>query len=552
MGGYIYIHINDLCVFEKNNKVWVTGDDNFINAGQPVVINQKENFMAQVINTNSLSLLTQNNLNKSQSSLSSAIERLSSGLRINSAKDDAAGQAIANRFTSNIKGLTQASRNANDGISIAQTTEGALSEINNNLQRVRELAVQATNGTNSQSDLDSIQGEITQRLSEIDRVSGQTQFNGVKVLATDNNTLKIQVGANDNETIDINLQEISSKTLGLDKLNVQSEYKISGSAVTSTTTPGSYTDGATLDTTDFDADATGKFGGTASAVTLTGGTVKWDEATNTYYGSVTVAGDATKNGDYELSVDDTTGAVTLKDTTPATIPGTATAVTNFKEAPAGATSPDLDAAKASLTAAGVPAADVTAATLEKITLTDKNGKETDGGYALKAGDKYYKVDYDGKGGAVTAKTVSYTDAGGADKTAAIQLGGADNKTEVVSINNKTYLAKAADKHDFAKEPDLAESATEATTNPLAQIDAALAKVDSFRSDLGAVQNRFDSAITNLGNTVNNLSSARSRIQDADYATEVSNMSRAQILQQAGTSVLAQANQTTQNVLSLLR
>ncbi|CQD93314.1 Flagellar biosynthesis protein FliC [Salmonella enterica subsp. enterica serovar Typhimurium str. DT104] len=149
--------------------------------------------MAQVINTNSLSLLTQNNLNKSQSALGTAIERLSSGLRINSAKDDAAGQAIANRFTANIKGLTQASRNANDGISIAQTTEGALNEINNNLQRVRELAVQSANSTNSQSDLDSIQAEITQRLNEIDRVSGQTQFNGVKVLAQDN-TLTIQVG----------------------------------------------------------------------------------------------------------------------------------------------------------------------------------------------------------------------------------------------------------------------------------------------------------------------------------------------------------------------
>ena len=186
--------------------------------------------MAQVINTNSLSLLTQNNLNKSQSSLSSAIERLSSGLRINSAKDDAAGQAIANRFTSNIKGLTQASRNANDGISIAQTTEGSLSEINNNLQRVRELAVQSSTGTNSQSDLDSIQAEITQRLNEIDRVSGQTQFNGVKVLAKDN-TLTIQVGANDGETIDINLKEINSKTLGLDSLSVQDGYKTSAAVV---------------------------------------------------------------------------------------------------------------------------------------------------------------------------------------------------------------------------------------------------------------------------------------------------------------------------------
>ncbi|HGC2029827.1 TPA: flagellin FliC, partial [Escherichia coli] len=184
--------------------------------------------MAQVINTNSLSLLTQNNLNKSQSSLGSAIERLSSGLRINSAKDDAAGQAIANRFTANIKGLTQASRNANDGISVAQTTEGALNEINNNLQRVRELTVQATNGTNSDSDLSSIQAEITQRLEEIDRVSEQTQFNGVKVLA-ENNEMKIQVGANDGETITINLAKIDAKTLGLDGFNIDGAQKATGS-----------------------------------------------------------------------------------------------------------------------------------------------------------------------------------------------------------------------------------------------------------------------------------------------------------------------------------
>ncbi|EHH5946023.1 flagellin FliC, partial [Salmonella enterica subsp. enterica serovar Kentucky] len=209
--------------------------------------------MAQVINTNSLSLLTQNNLNKSQSALGTAIERLSSGLRINSAKDDAAGQAIANRFTANIKGLTQASRNANDGISIAQTTEGALNEINNNLQRVRELAVQSANSTNSQSDLDSIQAEITQRLNEIDRVSGQTQFNGVKVLAQDN-TLTIQVGANDGETIDIDLKQINSQTLGLDTLNVQQKYKVSDTAATVT----GYADTTiALDNSTFKASATG-------------------------------------------------------------------------------------------------------------------------------------------------------------------------------------------------------------------------------------------------------------------------------------------------------
>src|SRR5690554_4370279 len=172
-----------------------------------------------VINTNYLALVSQNNLTKSQNALGSAIERLSSGMRINSAKDDAAGQAIANRFTANIKGLTQATRNANDGISIAQTTEGALNEINNNLQRIRELTVQAANGSNSPSDLDSIQAEIQQRLDEINRVSEQTQFNGVKVLAQDN-SLKIQVGANDNESISVNLRQITSQTLGLDGFNV--------------------------------------------------------------------------------------------------------------------------------------------------------------------------------------------------------------------------------------------------------------------------------------------------------------------------------------------
>src|SRR5690606_1027528 len=151
---------------------------------------------SSAINTNYLSLVAQGNLNKSQSFLGSAIERLSSGLRINRAKDDAAGQAIANRFTANIKGLAQAGRHANDGIPIAQTTEGSLNEINNNLQRIRELSVQAANGTNSASDLQSIQDEIQQRLEEIDRVSAQTQFNGVKVLASDQK-LTIQVGAND-------------------------------------------------------------------------------------------------------------------------------------------------------------------------------------------------------------------------------------------------------------------------------------------------------------------------------------------------------------------
>ena len=266
-----------------------------------------------VINTNVLSLVTQNNLLKSQSAMGTAVERLSSGLRINSAKDDAAGQAIANRFTATIKGLTQASRNANDGVSMAQTAEGGLKEINNNLQRIRELTVQAKNGTNSTEDLASIQAEVDQRLAEITRVADQTDFNGTKVLAAAV-TKSIQVGAKDTEVI------------------------------------------------------------------------------------------------------------------------------------------------------------------------------------------------------------SYTTAAGSTATDLVGSAGA----------------------------------FDVTSGTLATLDIAIAKVDVSRGSLGALQNRFESTIANLGTTVTNLTASRSRIEDADYATEVSNMTRAQILQQAGTSVLAKANQSTQGVMALLQ
>ncbi|EMG4199346.1 FliC/FljB family flagellin [Shigella flexneri] len=423
--------------------------------------------MAQVINTNSLSLLTQNNLNKSQSSLSSAIERLSSGLRINSAKDDAAGQAIANRFTSNIKGLTQASRNANDGISIAQTTEGALNEINNNLQRVRELAVQSQNGTNSDSDVQSIQEEIQQRLAEIDRVSGQTQFNGVKVLTSDSK-LSIQVGANDGEKIDIDLKKIDTGTLGLANFSVDSKFD---STSTKTVANGgnivlsSKTIKAEIQIDSHSADPKAA-DGLYALKDGTGYAVK--DKDGAYHAAV-------KNADGKVTWDSSDTSVTATDV------DQTTKVTEFKE-------------------------------------VDKKVAANTSGLAANQTFKSYKKD-NGELGYVVEN---------ADGT--FNRANVDSKTGVVSVGTK-----------ISTSPDV-----------LATIDNALKIVDSQRSSLGAIQNRFDSAITNLGNTVNNLSSARSRIEDSDYATEVSNMSRAQILQQAGTSVLAQANQTTQNVLSLLR
>ncbi|MDC9620798.1 flagellin [Xenorhabdus sp. XENO-7] len=345
--------------------------------------------MASVINTNYSSLLAQNNLGKSQGVLGTAIERLSSGLRINSAKDDAAGQAIANRFTANVKGLTQASRNANDGISIAQTTEGALNEINNNLQRIRELTVQAQNGSNSKSDTKSIQDEVTQRLSEIDRISEQTQFNGVKVLSKDTK-MTVQVGANDNETITIDLKKIDSKVLELD----------------------------TFDATKFTKDL-------ERGVELKG------------INTTAIEGDDVKD------------------------------VKVFQKMKDGAADGDNVI----------------------ISYSDKSGKKF---------------------------------------------------TAQATVDTKEIKTKTAD------------APADVNKSPLEALDSALSTVDSLRSSLGAVQNRLESTVNNLNNTVNNLSAARSRIEDADYATEVSNMSRGQILQQAGTSVLAQANQVPQSVLSLLR
>ncbi|MGU3523318.1 FliC/FljB family flagellin [Enterobacteriaceae bacterium C23F] len=402
--------------------------------------------MAQVINTNSLSLITQNNINKNQSALSTSIERLSSGLRINSAKDDAAGQAIANRFTSNIKGLTQAARNANDGISVAQTTEGALSEINNNLQRIRELTVQASTGTNSTSDLSSIQDEIKSRLDEIDRVSGQTQFNGVNVLAKDGK-MSIQVGANDGETIDIDLKKIDSTTLGLDTFNVT--------------------------------------GPVSKANNMTG-----PSAANlqSYYGATTKV----------------TG-------------------TSVAETTAGDLATRLGVADGTVTVGTTALADDNGNLFVKVTVEAGSAADVNN---LKANG--FDASWDGTNGSKN------------DYYIALDPKDADTST-----------ATAAFKVDTAN-ISLSSLNSGSTTSPLAKLDDAIASVDKFRSSLGAIQNRLDSAVTNLNNTTTNLSEAQSRIQDADYATEVSNMSKAQIIQQAGNSVLAKANQVPQQVLSLLQ
>lgn len=544
--------------------------------------------MAQVINTNSLSLITQNNINKNQSALSSSIERLSSGLRINSAKDDAAGQAIANRFTSNIKGLTQAARNANDGISVAQTTEGALSEINNNLQRIRELTVQASTGTNSDSDLDSIQDEIKSRLDEIDRVSGQTQFNGVNVLAKDG-SMKIQVGANDGQTITIDLKKIDSDTLGLSGFNVNGS---ADKASVAATADGMVKDGYIKGLTSSD-------GSTAYTKTTANTAAK---------GSDILA--ALKTGDKITA----TGANSLADN--------ATSTTYTYNATSNTFSYTADGVNQTNAAANlIPAAGKTTAASVTIGGTAQNVNIDDSGNITSSdGDQLYLdstgnltknqagnpnkatvsgllVNTDAKGTAV--KTTIKTEAGvtvtAEGNTGTVKIEGATvsasaftgiaysantgGNTYAVAANNTTngFLAGDALTQDaqtvstyysqadgtvtnsagkeIYKDADgvySTENKTSKTSDPLAALDDAISSIDKFRSSLGAIQNRLDSAVTNLNNTTTNLSEAQSRIQDADYATEVSNMSKAQIIQQAGNSVLAKANQVPQQVLSLLQ
>jgi len=578
--------------------------------------------MAQVINTNSLSLITQNNINKNQSSMSTAIERLSSGLRINSAKDDAAGQAIANRFTSNIKGLTQAARNANDGISVAQTTEGALSEINNNLQRIRELTVQSSTGTNSKSDLDSIQDEIKSRLDEIDRVSGQTQFNGVNVLAKDG-SMKIQVGANDGQTITIDLKKIDSETLGLNGFNVNGSGTIANKAanLSDLTAAGSgvaqadgfydiKTDNTKLTTSAAfgklnDGDVVTAGGSTytysakadsfttqktvtaadAAARTALLGSFKADKAGQTESGSWT-----TNNGTVNFEADsdgkisiggvaayvDSAGNLTTNKSgataqaTTTTLVNTATNAAN----PGGTLTFKGTEYKLSTGTAGVDGNPGTAddvsgnisykATVSKdvvlaatatgassVTLNSGVLNETLNFTNGDSADTY--VDASGDLTKTKGYTTSYAvnkDTGEVTVADYVATNAADNpiadKKYSPAIGSTVYMNAAG------KLTSESTSAGTATTDPLAALDDAISSIDKFRSSLGAVQNRLDSAVTNLNNTTTNLSEAQSRIQDADYATEVSNMSKAQIIQQAGNSVLAKANQVPQQVLSLLQ
>ena len=485
--------------------------------------------MPQVINTNISSLTAQRNLNTSQTALSVALQRLSSGLRINSAKDDAAGLAISERFTSQIRGLNQASRNANDGISLAQTAEGALAEVGNNLQRIRELAVQSANATNSASDRAALSSEVGQLISEINRVATQTEFNGTKLLDGSFSAKVFQVGANAGQTIAVsNIVDTRSGSLGSYTLAVDGTATGATTAAAADLTAGN---GVAVSPATLTVTAGGVTSAAVSYV-VNSGADAIATAFNTAAGGLGVT--ATAQNSTTLASLSGAGTVSF------TLNGTAvTAVITDQN--------DLSSLVSAINGAqgttGVTATFSSTSTKASISLSTLDGRN------ISALNFTHSV---------AASTVAFG-------TSTLTTGGTDSaittgtvtlaSAKTLSVNNAEvtgYAAAGTNTAAFTSLAALNTSTPEGAILALGVLDAALASVNGGRAELGAIQNRFSSTIANLQTTSENLSASRSRIQDADFAAETAALTRGQILQQAGVAILAQANALPNNVLALLR
>ncbi len=604
--------------------------------------------MSLSVLTNISSLVAQNNLSKSQSTLNTAIERLSSGKRINSAKDDAAGLAISTRFTTQINGLNQAVRNSQDGISLAQTTESALNQVTDNLQRIRELAVQSANASNSSSDRAALNQEVQQRLSEVTRIAQQTSFNGLKVLDGSQQSLSFQVGANAGQVINVDLnQGVQASQIGQlasDAVDLSSSFTSGSSAATA----ASVDSASTVSSFDF----SGVSGGSASTVTssttsamladfsTTNGdfTVGGNTVTLTKdYSSGNVAGndvntlatdiqsqlDTASSGTYKVTVDSSNNiqiATTAHQTSTtdvtigATGTGTNTDLSGDFGSPVAGTADtsnaktftidgntvnlnsndtnmaglvtdvqgQLDSAssgtytvsndagklKIALTAPG--ASSITVGGTDASFLgTPQAGTDAVSGTAsnlsLGSGDLSFKVgngsSFDIKGSFDSAQSVADAINAHSDQGISAYVGHTDGKLHISAAQDITTSGaqastlgfQASDTVDSSQALGNASVATvDGANNTINSVDAALQSVSTLRSTLGAVQNRFDSTISNLQTISQNLDSSRSSIQDADFAAETAKLSSAQILQQAGVSVLAKANTTPQLALKLLQ
>ena len=493
--------------------------------------------MSATINSNINSLTAQRNLTTSQMSLSTSIQRLSSGLRINSAKDDAAGLAISERFTSQIRGLNQAARNANDGISLAQTTEGAMKSAGDILQRVRELAVQSANASNSASDRQALQAEVGQLVSELDRIAQTTQFNGQNILDGSFGTAQFQVGANANQTI-------VAATANL-RTNVYGNNQNASSNGTGVST------------------GSGAFGANG----VTGGTL----AMNGYLGSsnvTVVANDTAKTTAAKINLVSANTGITA----------TAQTDTQLAFASAGAYQLDIRSdngtdQRVSFTLTAANTADGLSSAISAI--NDQSSKTGVVASLNTAGTGVILTNSSGNDIRVAdtttanagAVTVQKLQADGTTSGAAVTLAAdttANNSITsgyMVFDSNKSFGITGTTTNAYTTGGTSSSLKSVATldittfskaTDALKTVDSALSLINGERAKLGALQSRFETTVANLAITSENMSASRSRIQDADFAQETANLSRAQILQQAGTAMVAQANQLPQGVLALLR
>jgi len=471
--------------------------------------------MALVINTNIASLTAQRNLSESQSISATAMERLSSGLRINSAKDDAAGLAIANRFSAQSQGMAIATRNASDGISLAQTAEGALQEVTDNLLRMRELAVQSANSTLSAADRTALDTEFNQLVAEIDRVATSTTYNGLTLLDGSRTAATFQVGAAANQTVQM-AAIASSRTATLGQFTGVSATAVSAGAT------------ATADQTLTIAGADGNVSATITGVENSA------RALAAALNSSGLGFVATANSN-DLAGQATAVSGSAADTDTITINGTAISVTNT-----GATAGNRSAAVAAINAQSATTGVVATDTGSQVDLSAANGDNI--ALAVSGGGSADEADYGLSATTFQAGTIDYTFEN-AGETTDISITSSGNG--ITQSNIAVGLTGTA---VSAIGVDTAANATTAIT----AIDAAMANVDTTRAGLGATQARFESIVSSTMVARESAEASRSRVMDADFAAETAAMTKGQILQQAGISVLAQANAQPQQVLSLLQ
>jgi len=477
--------------------------------------------MGLYINTNVASLNAQRNLTNSTSSLSRSFQRLSSGLRINGAKDDAAGLAISNRLTAQIRGLNQAVRNTNDGISLAQTAEGALGETQNILQRVRELSVQSANDTNSASDRESLQAEVEQLTAEINRIGETTTFNNNKILDGSFLGASFHVGANSRETITVNVADGRATSLGRQARNdgtvVSAGVSIaSGSlAVNGVSIRGTVAADDTVSTTLKDGSAVAKAAAINDSTKFTGVRAIVNKSEDSNNADITT-GELNSVDFIKVNGETITGITIQNGDADDTLVNAINAVTDRT----GVIASLNDASQLVLTAQDGRNIEVTASTVAAASITGLNSEVTGGSITLQA-ERQVTIN---------------------NGTANINAGtgfGTGQGEFIYGVNNANTVSTI----------DI--RSREGANLAIDIADVAIGQVSSIRADLGAVQNRLESTINNLNATAENLSAARSRILDADFASETAQFTRNQIIQQAGVSVLAQANQQPQVALSLL-